>query len=167
MKRAMIVALASVLSLSLAQSSYNAPDFRLMDTNGKIVQLSSFKGKPVVVNFWATWCHVCQEELPKINAVYKRLPGKFVFLAVHRDPSIPIKDIKAWVKNKGWAFPAIVDAPAGTKNVDTINAVSSRYQVFGTPYFFFIDKNGVLKAINPGGMSAETLKQNLALIGVQ
>ena len=163
----MTVALASVLSLSLAQSSYTAPDFRLMDTNGKIVQLSSFKGKPVVLNFWATWCHVCQEELPKINAVYKRLNGKFVFLAVHRDPNIPIKDIKAWVKNKGWAFPAVVDAPAGTKNVDTINAVSSRYQVFGTPYFFFIDKTGVLKAINPGGMTDETLKQNLELIGVR
>ena len=108
----MIVALASVLSLSLAQSSYTAPDFRLMDTNGKIVQLSSFKGKPVVLNFWATWCHVCQEELPKINAVYKRIPGKFVFLAMHRDPLL-ISECERSIREAHmaaeWAVRTVVD----------------------------------------------------------
>ena len=53
---------------------YTAPDFTVTDENGKEVKLSDFKGKPAVLNFWATWCYYCKEEMPDFNTAYKKYP---------------------------------------------------------------------------------------------
>lgn len=156
----------SIPLLSLAQApAVPAPDFKLTDTNGKTVQLSALKGKPVVLAFWATWCHVCQEEIPKINAYFKRNPGKFVFVPVHIDPAVGTANIKRWAVDHNWAFVPVVDTPKNSTGFDTIRGAVQRYRVQGTPTFFFIDAQGMIRRINPGGMSEPAFKQALSLIG--
>lgn len=166
MKLATLLLAMMALGFGLAQSAIRAPDFKLYNTNGKIVQLSSYKGQAVVLVFWATWCDICAEEMPKLNALYKRNPGKFAVVPVHMDPGVPSNQIISWVKDHGWAFPAMLDAPSGGEQVDSVRNVVRNYRVLGTPTFFFIDKTGVLKAYNPGGISESDFRKALALLGV-
>ena len=166
MKRLM-VALLVAAGAALAQSPNRpAPDFRLQDTTGKVVRLSGFRGaKPVVVAFWATWCEVCAEELPRLNEAFKRSSGKYAFLAVHADPSVPTEEVKAHAQGQKWVFPVLVNAPRGTKDVDTLRAVTVRYGVTGTPSFFFVDKAGVLRAAHVGAMDDTSFAGYLRKIG--
>lgn len=166
MKRFPVWLIALLLGFVLAQNAIPAPDFKLYNTDGKVVQLSTYKGQAVVLVFWATWCDICAEEMPKLNALYKKNPGKFAVVPVHMDPGVPSNQIIGWVKDHGWAFPALLDAPSGGERVDSVRKVVSNYRVLGTPTFFFIDKNGVLKAYNPGGISENDFRKALALVGV-
>jgi thiol-disulfide isomerase/thioredoxin len=162
-----LTVLLVIAGVALAQAP-NKPalDFRLVDTTGKVVRLSGFRGKkPVVVNFWATWCEVCAEELPKLNEVFKRSSGKYAFLAVHADPSVPTDEVRAHAQDQRWVFPVLVNAPKGTKDVDSLRAVTSRYGVTGTPSFFFVDRQGVLKVAHVGALDAVTYQRYLGLIG--
>ena len=69
MTNVILLAFGLVLYLGFAQNSIPAPDFKLYSTNGKVVQLSGLKGQDVVLVFWANWCHICEQEMPRLNAV--------------------------------------------------------------------------------------------------
>lgn len=166
MTNAILLAFGLVLHLGFAQNSIPAPDFKLHSTNGKVVQLSGLKGQPVVLVFWATWCHICEQEMPRLNAVYQKNPGKFAVVAVHFDPGVSRGRIEGWVKDHKWGFPALLDAPKGA-GMDSIRSVVSTYGVRGTPTIFFIDKSGMIKLYNPGGMSENTFRLAMEAIGVK
>jgi peroxiredoxin len=167
MKPAILV-LIMLLGFALAQQmNQKAPDFVMYDTTGKIVKRSSFLGKPVIVTFWATWCEVCQVEMPMLSKRFAKLKNKLVFLAVSRDGSQTASEVIDFVKPKKWTFShVLVNPPQGAKNVDNIDAVTKRYGIYGQPWSFFIDAKGVMKALR-GGISSETeFKTDLAKIGV-
>jgi cytochrome c biogenesis protein CcmG, thiol:disulfide interchange protein DsbE len=163
----LILLLVFVLGFGFAQNQA-APDFTMYDTSGKIVKRSSFLGKPLIVTFWATWCEVCQVEMPLLSKRFAKLKNKLVFLAVSRDPSQSASEVIDFVKPKRWAFShVLINPPQGAKNVDTIEAVTKRYGIYGQPWSFFIDAKGITKALHGGISSEAEFKSDLAKIGVQ
>lgn len=119
-----------------------APDFTLNDLSGRPVQLSSLKGKVVLLNFWATWCPPCREEIPSMFRLNQAMQGKpFQMLAVSIDEGG--KDaVQAFFKKGGAALPALLD---------TDGKVARRYGTTGVPETFVIDAKGVImkKIIGP------------------
>lgn len=121
-----------------------APDFELKDINGNTVELSDYKGQVVFLNFWATWCKPCQEEMPSMERLHQDLEGKFsdrfVMLAVSIDKSAD--DIPAFMAKYKLTFPVLHDRWG---KVDRI------YKIMGVPETYIIDQAGNLveKVIGP------------------
>lgn len=120
-----------------------APDFTLKDLAGRQVRLSDFRGKVVFLNFWATWCPPCREEIPSMVRLNRIMDGKpFQMLAVSIDEGG--KDaVDNFVKNSGTVLPALLD---------TNQSISKRYGTTGVPETFILDKKGVIVKKVVGGM---------------
>jgi peroxiredoxin len=111
-----------------------APDFTLAGLDGKTVRLADFRGRVVFLNFWATWCPPCREEMPAMQALAGDLEKQgLVVLAVNYEESA--ETAEAFVRETGLALPVLLD-PDGT--------VARRYRVPGLPASFFIDRRGAL-----------------------
>ena len=112
-----------------------APDFVLNDMNGKKVTLSEYKGKPVLLNFWATWCGYCRKERPHLNALYNEYKKQgLVVLSVSTDRSI--EKVRSYLKNIPADFIVLSDADGRT---------ASEYGIRGYPSSFLIDRSGLVK----------------------
>jgi thiol-disulfide isomerase/thioredoxin len=118
-----------------ALEANTAPDFTLKDLAGKDVKLSSLRGKVVLLNFWATWCPPCREEIPSMMRLNQAMAGKpFQMLAVSQDAGG--KDaIEGYFKESKVSLPALLD---------TDQAIGGRYGLTGVPETFVIGKNGVI-----------------------
>jgi len=117
-----------------------APDFKLNGLDGPEVSLAGFRGGPVLLNFWATWCGPCQMEMPMLQEVYQKWAGKgLVLLAVNlqEDPA----SVREFVEDAGYTFPVLL-APG--------NEVPLAYNIRGIPTTFFIDADGVIRDIKIG-----------------
>ena len=120
-----------------------APDFELPDLDDKSVRLSDFRGKVIFLNFWATWCKPCREEMPSMEVLHQSLQKDgLVVLAVSIDRVTTKKDIPPFVKNLNLTFPILVDSWGQT---------DKRYKLMGVPETYVIDQQGVLqeKIIGP------------------
>jgi cytochrome c biogenesis protein CcmG, thiol:disulfide interchange protein DsbE len=132
-----------------------APDFELPDLSDKTMRLSDFRGKVVFLNFWATWCKPCREEMPSMEVLYKNFEREgLVVLAVSIDRVTTKKDIPPFVKSLSLTFPVLVDSWGKT---------DKRYKLMGVPETYIIDQQGVLreKIIGPRDW---TLLDNLKVI---
>ena len=110
-------------------------DFTLPDLNGKDVNLRDYRGKVVFLNFWATWCKPCQEEMPSMQNLYMGLKGQpFEILAVSVDTDGP-ETITNYVRKLGLTFPILHDQKVRIKEL---------YKTTGVPETFIIDQNGVI-----------------------
>ena len=116
-----------------------APDFSLSDLNDKPYRLSDFRGKVVFLNFWATWCKPCREEMPSMEVLYKNF-GKdgLVILAVSIDRVTTTKDIPPFIKGMNLTFPVLIDSWGQT---------DKPYKRMGVPETFIIDQQGVIREI--------------------
>jgi thiol-disulfide isomerase/thioredoxin len=119
-----------------------APDFTVKDLEGKDVALSSLKGTVVMVNFWATWCPPCKEEIPSLIKLNKAMTGKsFRMLAIAVDEGGKDPVQKFFKGNK--------DLPA---YLDPDGKVSQLYGTTGVPETFIVDKQGIIQKKIVGGM---------------
>ena len=113
----------------------SAPEFRLKDLKGNEVSLSSFKGKPVLLNFWMTWCHFCKKERKELDALYKAYKDKdLVIIAVALDKSKRV--VKNFIKNHPAEYIVLSD---------TEMTAGRMYGVRGYPTTFLIDRDGIVK----------------------
>ena len=128
-----------------------APGFALKAVGtGETIDLAQFRGKPVIVNFWATWCRPCWDENPVLTQTSQMLGDKVQFVGVvFQDEESKIKD---FLQQRGWAYPTLVDQAGKT---------AIAYGVGGVPETYFLDKNGVIVAKFAGPMSAEDIQSNL------
>ena len=120
-----------------------APDFKLPDLNDKDIRLSDYRGKVVFLNFWATWCKPCREEMPSMEVLYKNFEKDgLVILAVSIDRVTTKKEIPPFVKSLNLTFPVLVDSWGQT---------DKRYKLMGVPETYIIDREGTLreKVIGP------------------
>jgi cytochrome c biogenesis protein CcmG, thiol:disulfide interchange protein DsbE len=120
-----------------------APDFDLPDLDDNQIRLSDFRGKVVFLNFWATWCKPCREEMPSMEVLYKNFEGDgLVVLAVSIDRVTTKQDIPPFVKSLNLTFPVLIDSWGQT---------DKRYKLMGVPETYIIDRHGVLreKVIGP------------------
>lgn len=112
-----------------------APDFTLSDLDGNEVSLSDFKGKVVFLNFWATWCPPCRNEMPSMEALYQKLKDKdFELLAVSLDRQ-GSSAVKPFIRDYGLTFPILLDLDG---------KVARTYRVRGIPSTFVVDKEGLI-----------------------
>lgn len=124
-----------------------AEDFQLTDLDGKPQSLSRYRGKIVLLNFWATWCKPCTTEMPAMQASFDKLRDKgFVVLAINE-----LEDdakVKEHIKTYGHTFPVLMDRD---------NKVANQFGVFGLPVSVFIDQQGKVQEYIKGGLLTEQL----------
>ncbi|MBC7258289.1 MAG: TlpA family protein disulfide reductase [Chloroflexi bacterium] len=136
------------------QKGSPAPDFEISYPNGKKTRLSDLKGKPVLVNFWATWCPPCRAEVPEIQKAYERYKANgFVVVAVNVQESS--KDVAGFMEKYGMTF---------TVAIDSSGAVGRLYRVSGIPASFFVDRAGIVREIFVGSLTAADLDRLYDLI---
>ena len=154
-----------------------APDFSLVDAAGVPVSLSSFAGTPVVLNFWATWCPPCVEELPLFDRLEREINGtegasevRVLLVNNNEDP----ETAATFLDELGVSLPSGFDATreareafrARGEELDKTLEVLKRYRVRGMPTTFFIDAEGTIRAVKVGGLTPAEASENLAAIGV-
>jgi thiol-disulfide isomerase/thioredoxin len=130
-----------------------APDFTLTTSSGETVQLSALRGKPVVINFWATWCGPCQREMPALQTAAQRFADDVVFVGVDQGETADV--VEPFLQQFGVTF---------TVPLDGDMSVGNRYQIIGMPTTFFVDKNGVIRHLWVGEMNAVVLAEGIATI---
>jgi len=124
------------------KGSKKAPNFRLEDLRGKKVELKHFEGKVVFLNFWATWCGPCKDEMPSMEALYSQFKERgFVFLAISVDYA-GLKPVKKFIEKYRYTFPVLIDPECKTLDL---------FGIKGIPTTLLIDKKGLIlgKAIAP------------------
>jgi peroxiredoxin len=121
-------------------ASAPAPDFTLPARDGGNVQLSALKGQVVMINFWATWCGPCRQEMPLLEQIHAKFePLGFTLLGVNVEPDSATAT--AWLKGMPVTFPILFD---------TKNAVAERFGVMGMPSSVFVDREGRVRYVHRG-----------------
>lgn len=129
-----------------------APDFTLATLDGQRLGLADLRGRPVLINFWASWCPPCRGEMPDLaQAAREYSDVGLVVLAVNlqEEPEA----IQRYATNAGLSFPIALDRSG---------AVATRYNLTGLPTSFFIDRNGVVRDLNIGALTLKGLRGKLA-----
>lgn len=138
------------------QGLSRAPDFSVTDADGNTVKLSDFRGKPVVLNFWATWCYYCKVEMPDFDAVAaERTDIQFLMVNATDGVRETVDVAKAYVEGEGYGFDVFYDTER--------DAVMT-YGINSYPTTFFIDKDGYLVAHGSGMLDRASLEQGIAMI---
>jgi len=120
-----------------------APEITLVSTTGETVNLSDFRGTPVLVNFWATWCPPCRAETPDLQATHRELGDKLVILGVNMT-SQDGGDVEGFMREFGVTYPVLLD----------VDGVAARaYNVLGLPTTVFIDSNGIVSEVFTGAVN--------------
>lgn len=130
-----------------------APDFELKNLAGETIRLSDFKGKPVLVNFWATWCAPCRAEAPELQRAAVEYKDKLVIIGVNMTTDDTPAQVPAFVEEYGLTFPIVLDETG---------EVSQAYQVIGLPTSIFIDQAGLIKDVRLGPINQAYIEAKLA-----
>ena len=139
------------------QENEPAPDFTVYDKNNKEVNLSDFRGKPTIVNFWASWCGPCKMEMPDFEEKNRALGDKINFLMVNMTDGSreTVKIASDFIKKEGYTFPVYYDIKS--------NAAIA-YSVYSLPTTYFIDADGYVVAQSTGAIDGETLQKGIDMI---
>ena len=134
-----------------------APDFTVYDRDGNEVKLSDYTGKPIVLNFWASWCGPCQMEMPDFHEKYLELGQDVHFLMVNMTDGSreTVDSASAFVDKNAYAFPVFYD---------TAVDAAMTYGVYSLPTTYFINAKGHAIAQATGSINAETLQRGIDMI---
>ena len=139
------------------EADYSAPDFTVLDWEGNQRTLSEFEGKPVVLNFWASWCGPCKSEMPDFDEAFQTYGDKIHFLMVNCTDGgrETVESAKAFIEEEGYTFPVYFD---------TTYEAASLYGASSIPLTYFIDANGDLVTYGRGALSADLLQKGIDMI---
>ncbi|HEX2911870.1 MAG TPA: TlpA disulfide reductase family protein [Chloroflexia bacterium] len=138
---------------SVAKVGAAAPDFSLLNLDKQQISLSQFRGKPVILNFWATWCGPCKQELPFLAKTYAANKANYEIVGIDVGEEEPLVRLKVREFNLTYM-----------NLIDRTQKVASTFQVNAFPSSFFIDKNGVVRAIKLGALDEQSLPSLLSKI---
>jgi peroxiredoxin len=136
----LLVTAGPACAAASTQAPAPAPDFSLAARDGGTVQLSSLKGQVVMINFWATWCGPCRQEMPLLEQLHAKYePLGFTLLGVNVEPDSVAAT--TWLKGMPVTFPILFD---------TKNAVAEQFGVMGMPSSVFVDREGRVRYVHRG-----------------
>ena len=138
----------SKMGAVLPKHEKTAPNFKLLTTNGRSISLSDFKGKTVLLNFWATWCTPCKKELPAMQRLYEdlKLDGfEIVAISIDRDKK---ERVHKYMEEYSLTFPVLLDPS---------QKVRKDYFILGLPTSYLIGKDGKLKGFISGAREWDSL----------
>lgn len=140
-----------------ADELMKAPDFTVTDEQGNKVSLSDFVGKPVILNFWASWCGPCKSEMPAFEDAYNQYGEEIHFLMVNlTDGTRETPDVaKAFVEEQGYTFPIFYDSDIDAARV---------YGVMSIPVTYIIDAEGNIVAHARGAIDREILQTGIDMV---
>lgn len=139
------------------ENTTKAPDFSMTDRSGQPQNLQSFVGKPIVLNFWASWCGPCKMELPDFQAAYEEYDGEVEFLMVNMTDGMRETKEKAleFMESEGYTLPVYFDS---------LQSGAYAYSVYSIPTTYFIDKEGNIVAGAEGMLDAASLEKGISMI---
>ncbi len=129
---------------SVVQIGEPAPDFQLKNLDGQSISLSALRGKPVLINFWATWCPPCRYEMPYLQQTYEEWSDRVWLLAI--DIGESPSTVEEFMQSNNLSLPVLLD----TKKV-----ASQKYNVTGIPTTLFIDEAGIIQGIKIGSFQSK------------
>ena len=140
-----------------SEQENTAPDFSVLDYEGNIVSLSDFYGKPIIINFWASWCGPCRGEMPVFEELYKEFGEEVVFMMINLTDgkSETVSSVKEFITDEGYTFPVYFD---------TEDSASTAYSINPIPHTFVINKNGNVETHFIGALNENTLRAIIDLI---
>lgn len=130
-----------------AEVAGQAPNFTLSTLEGKEIKLSDFKGRKVMINFWATWCPPCKAEMPAMQQLYNQANGYMDILAINIDPK---NDVAGFVRENQLTFPILLDE-SGKVNED--------FSIISIPTTFLINEDGMIEKKHIGAMTLEQMEE--------
>ena len=138
-------------------ADYSAPDFTVYDMDGKPHKLSDFQGKPVILNFWASWCGPCKSEMPDFQEKFEKYGDTIQFLMVNLTDNSQetVKTASDFVAAQGYTFPVFYD---------TDISAAQAYGVYSIPVTYFIDQHGDMVTYGQGALSGETLQRGIDIL---
>ncbi len=120
-----------------------APDFQLQNLDGQTASLGDLRGEPVLINFWATWCPPCRDEMPYLQQIYEEWSGKgLMLLAIDIGESPAL--VKEFLDEHNLSMPVLLD---------TESSVAEKYNIIAIPTTLFIDKDGIIREKRIGAFS--------------
>ncbi len=140
---------------SAPRPGHPAPEFTVQDINGKAISLSDFRGRPVLINFWTTWCPPCRAEMPDIEKVYQKYKDKSLVvlgISVGEDRETVAK----YLEKGGFSWIFLVDQIGET--------FTMRYRGAAFPSSFFVDKDGIIQDVSIGALNEKGLETKLEKI---
>ncbi len=152
----LLVAAAALIALLLtacsppapARLGSPAPDFALPSLDGPSVRLADFKGRPVLINFWATWCVPCREEMPLMQEVYEQYRERgLVILAINMEEDA--QTVRRWVDQGGFTFTFVLDSEGEQVK---------RYNVTAAPTSYFVGRDGVIRDLKLGALTRSDMQ---------
>ena len=132
----------------------SAPDFTVEDAEGNEVRLSDFSGKPVVVNFWATWCGPCRSEMPAFEQLYQEYGDEIQFLMVNMTDGSreTVSGVQEFLEETGYSFPVFYDVSS---------EAAYAYSAYSIPQTVYITADGTIAGSHRGALQQETLERSL------
>jgi cytochrome c biogenesis protein CcmG/thiol:disulfide interchange protein DsbE len=133
------------------RQGFQAPDFSLPTLSEETLTLSELRGRPVLINLWATWCPPCRAEMPDLQSIYERYQEQgFLVLAVNATYQDSPASATTFVEEYGLTFPILMDASGET---------ARQYQMRALPTSFFVDREGIIQDVVVGGPMSPALLQ--------
>lgn len=136
-----------------------APDFTVVDGEDAQIKLSDFEGKPVVLNFWASWCDPCKSEMPMFQKMYETYGEELQFVMINiTDGSHETKEsAMSYIQEQGYTFPVYYDVESDA---------AKAFSVHSLPTTYFIDADGNMRGYGLGTMEEEVFLQGLDMLGI-
>lgn len=138
-------------------AGHPAPEFELVNLKGEIVRLSDFKGKPVILNFWATWCGPCRAEFPEFQAAAVDNADDLVIIGINNTSTDNPNEVPKFVEEMGVTFPIVLDED---------RTALEAYKVLGLPTTIFIDSNGIVNEVFTGPLNKSYIESKISELSV-
>jgi cytochrome c biogenesis protein CcmG/thiol:disulfide interchange protein DsbE len=138
-----------------SEIGYMAPSFELIGMDENNYSLASLNGKPVVINFWASWCEPCKEEAPELVRLYNEYKEKLEIYAVNLTKNDRVKDVQDFVETYHLNFPVLLDSEG---------EIAKKYNVLAIPTTFFIDSDGRIVDQIIGIADKKTLEKKFGML---